>query len=261
MLPLQRKQALLDLLSQRGAATMKELSDHFGVSEMTIRRDLNALEQESCVQRSHGGVIYRGILPSVEEPDAAFKHASNSDVKDRLAAYSVERFVQDGNVYILENGTTVSRMAKLLGVYNELTLLTNGLDTLSLFRPLITDRRSIICCGGMLREVSGTFIGPLAEQFFASYHADTVFISALGYTHENGFTDPNLLDTQVKKAMIGAAKKVVMLLDSSKIGNRYFATVVNLSDIDVFVTDQGIKEADREWIENCGIELHIVTVS
>ncbi|MCZ8510940.1 DeoR/GlpR family DNA-binding transcription regulator [Paenibacillus filicis] len=258
MLPLQRKQALLDFLSQRGAATMKELSEHLEVSEMTIRRDLNALEQENRVQRSHGGAIYIGAVSSVEEPDTASKQARNRDVKDRLAAYAVERFVQDGDVVILENGTTVSRMAELLGVYPELTLLTNGLDTLSLFRPLVTDRRSMICCGGMLREVSGTFVGPLAEQFFASYHADTLFISALGYTAEDGFTDPNLLDTQVKKAMIGAATKVVMILDSSKIGNRYFTTVASLSDIDVFVTDQGIRDADKEWIQNSGIELHII---
>lgn len=258
MLPLQRKQAVLDYLSQQGAATMKQLSDHFGVSEMTIRRDLNALEQENLVQRSHGGAIYVGGVTSSEEPDAAFKQERNREVKARLAAYSAERFVRDGDVLILENGTTVSRMTEFLGAYSQLTLLTNGLDTLTLFRPQVTERRSIICCGGMLREVSGTFVGPLAEEFFSRYHANTLFISALGYTHEDGFTDPNLLDTQVKKAMIRAAKKVVMLLDSSKIGNCYFTTVANLTDIDIFVTDQGIRDADKELIEASGVELHII---
>lgn len=260
MLPLQRKQALLDLLSKHGAATMKELSDHFGVSEMTIRRDLNALEQENRVQRSHGGAVYTGAAASSEEPNAASKQVRNRDVKAKLAAFAAERFVQDGDVLILENGTTVSRMTEFLGVPPQLTVLTNGLDTLTLFRPLVTERRSIICCGGMLREVSGTFVGPLAEQFFASYHADILFLSALGYTPANGFTDPNLLDTQVKKTMIRAAKKVVMILDSSKIGNCYLTKVADLSDIDVFVTDQGIRDADKELIEESGIELHIVPV-
>ncbi|WP_409346069.1 DeoR/GlpR family DNA-binding transcription regulator [Paenibacillus sp. MBLB4367] len=261
MLPLQRKQALLDFLSQRGAATMKELSDHFGVSEMTIRRDLNTLEHENRVTRSHGGAVYCGAVSSIGEPDAASKQARNRDVKNRLAAYSAERFVHDGDVIILENGTTVSRMTEFLGAYPQLTVLTNGLDTLNLFRPLVTERRSIICCGGMLREVSGTFIGPLAEEFFGRYHADTLFISALGYTTENGFTDPNLLDTQVKKAMIRAAKKVVMILDSSKIGNCYLTKVADLSEIDVFVTDEGIRDADKELIKDSGVELHIVPVS
>ncbi|MFC5404119.1 DeoR/GlpR family DNA-binding transcription regulator [Cohnella soli] len=258
MLPLQRKQALLNYLSQRGAATMKELSDHFGVSEMTVRRDLRTLELENRVQRSHGGAVYSGDSSAVEEPNAAAKLASNPDVKGRLAAYAAEKFVSAGDVIILENGTTVSRMAGMLGQYSELTLLTNGLDTMNVFRSFVTDRRAAICCGGNLREVSGTFVGPVAEQFFVSYHADTLFISALGFTAGEGFTDPNLLDTQVKKAMIQAANQVVMILDSSKIGNRYLTTVANLSDIDVLITDAGIRGEDRSFIEDSGVKLHIV---
>ncbi|CAM4226995.1 DeoR/GlpR family transcriptional regulator of sugar metabolism [Paenibacillus endophyticus] len=257
MLPLQRKQAILIYLSERGAATMKELSDHFGVSGMTIRRDLNALEQENHVQRSHGGVIYQDSKLA-QEPDLASKQANNQDIKERLAAFAAEHFIHEEDVLILENGTTVSRIADLLDSFGQLTVLTNGLETLSRFRPHVSERHAIICCGGLLREVSGTFVGPVAEQFFAAYHANTLFLSALGYSPEYGFTDPNLLDTQVKKAMISSAKKVVMLLDSSKVGNRYFSTVAQLSDIDVFVTDSGMREEDRRLIEASGVELHIV---
>ncbi|RKP48954.1 DeoR/GlpR transcriptional regulator [Cohnella endophytica] len=261
MLPLQRKQMLLNYLAQRGAATMKELSDHFGVSEMTVRRDLREMEQENRVRRSHGGAVYLGALPAPEEPEASVKQSRNRDIKQRLAAYAAETFVRERDVIILENGTTVSRMAESLGAYTELTVLTNGVNTMNLFRPLITDRRSMISGGGMLREASGTFVGPLAEQFFASYHADTLFISALGFTAEDGFTDPNLMDTQVKKAMIQASEKVVMILDASKIGSRYFTKVANLSDIDIFVTDSGIRDADRALIESSGAELHVVSIN
>ncbi|MBO9607443.1 MAG: DeoR/GlpR transcriptional regulator [Paenibacillaceae bacterium] len=259
MLPLQRKQALLDYLAQSGAATMKQLSEHFGVSEMTVRRDLNALEQENRVQRSHGGAVYLQHEASKDEPDAAAKSRRNREIKNRLAAYAAERFVRDGEVLILENGTTVSGMTTFLGAYAELTVLTNGLDTSSLFRPLVTERRTLISCGGMLRNVSGTFVGPVAEEFFARYHADTVFLSALGYTHEDGFTDPNLLDTQVKKAMIRAAGKVVMLLDASKIGNRSFTTIAHAAEVDIVVTDSNIHAEDKEKLENSGVELHIVS--
>ncbi|MBP1965338.1 DeoR/GlpR family DNA-binding transcription regulator [Paenibacillus aceris] len=258
MLPLQRKQALLNYISEHGAATMKELSDHFGVSEMTIRRDLNVLEKEKHVLRSHGGVVYRDSPSAEEEPDLVSKQAHNQDIKDRLAAYVAERFVRDGDVLILENGTTVSRIAELLGSFDQLTLLTNGMETLSRFRPLVSERNTIICCGGILREVSGTFVGPVAEEFFERYHADTLFLSALGYLSEEGFTDPNLLDTQVKKAMIRSAKKVVMVLDSSKIGKRFFSTVAHLADIDVLVTDQGIRDEDKILIEESNVELHII---
>jgi len=260
MLPLQRKQALISYLSHKGAATMKELSDHFGVSEMTIRRDLNVLEQEGRVQRSHGGVVYRDAIAAAgqDEPTLSAKQARNPDAKERLAAYAAEKFVHDGDVAILENGTTVSRMAELLGGLDRVTLLTNGIDTLTRFRPHVTERRSIVCCGGILREISGTFVGPVAEEFFSRYHADTLFLSALGFCVEDGFTDPYLMDTQVKKAMIRSAERVVMLLDSSKIGKRYFSPVAGLSDIDIFVTDQGLADTDRASIEESGVELHVV---
>lgn len=270
MLPLQRKQLLIDYLADKGVATMRELSDRFGVSEMTIRRDLNALEQENVIRRSHGGAVYLGARaePGLdeqgqdgtgqEEPELTDKQAHNRDVKERLAAYAAQRFVGEGDIVAMENGTTVSYMVDCLGGMNELTLLTNGLDTLNRFRPYAGERRSAIVCGGILREKSGTFVGPLAEEFFSRYQADTLFLSALGYTPEIGFTDPNLMDTQVKIAMIRAARRVVMLLDSSKIGKRFFAPVAALKDIDVFVTDADISREDRELIESSGVELHIV---
>ncbi len=260
MLPLQRKQALLAYLADKGAATLKELSDRFGVSEMTIRRDLNALEQEHRIRRSHGGAVYQeqtqGIV--LDEPEITVKQAINRDVKERLAAYAAQMFVHSGDTIVLENGTTVSRMAERLCHLEQLTLLTNGIDTLNWFRPYATDRRQMICCGGMFRDVSGTFVGPVAEEFFSRFHADTLFLSALGYSPEAGFTDPNLMDTQVKKMMIRSANKVVMLLDSSKIGKRYFSPVATLADIHVFVTDSGLQQGDRERIEESGAELHIV---
>lgn len=260
MLPLQRKQALIEYLANKGVATMKEMSDWFGVSEMTIRRDLNVLEQENIIRRSHGGAVYLGARPDAgqDEPEMTSKQASNRDVKERLAEYAARTFVQEGDIVVLENGTTVSSMAERLGHLNELTLLTNGLDTLNRFRPLVSDKRTVISCGGILREKSGTFVGPLAEEFFSRYHADTLFLSALGYTQEAGFTDPNLLDTQVKIAMLRSATRVVMLLDSSKIGKRYFAPVAALKEIHVFVTDQGISSENREFIESSGVELHII---
>ncbi len=260
MLPLQRKQALIAYLADRGAATLKELSDRFGVSEMTVRRDLNELEREHRIRRSHGGAVYLQPVQEIgrDEPEMTAKQASNRDVKDRLAAYAVEKFVRDGDTVVLENGTTVSRMAERLGHLDRLTLLTNGIDTLSRFRPYATDKRLIISCGGMFRDISGTFVGPVAEEFFTRYHADTLFLSALGYTKEAGFTDPNLMDTQVKKLMLRSASKVVMLLDSSKIGQRYFSPVASLADIHVFVTDSGISKEERERIEESGVELHIV---
>ncbi|MFS0723134.1 DeoR/GlpR family DNA-binding transcription regulator [Paenibacillus sp. 1P07SE] len=260
MLPLQRKQALITYLADKGAASLKELSDRFGVTEMTIRRDLNGLEHEYPIRRSHGGAVYLDARQEMlqDEPEMETKQAANHQVKERLAAYAAKTFVREGDTIVLENGTTVSRIAERLGHLDRVTLLTNGMDTMNRFRPYATDKRLMISCGGMFRDISGTFVGPVAEEFFTRYHADTLFLSALGYTWETGFTDPNLMDTQVKKTMIRSAKKIVMLLDSSKFGKCFFSPVAELSDIQVLVTDDGLSEENRVRIEESGVELHIV---
>lgn len=260
MLPLQRKQELAAYLADKGAATLKEMSLRFGVSEMTIRRDLNMLERENVIRRSHGGAVYQGVIVPIErqEPAIPDKEAANREIKERLAAYAARHFVRDGDTIALENGTTVSRMAEHLGHLEELTLLTNGMDTFGLFRPYADAGRTIIVSGGILRGKSGTLVGPEAEKFFSHYHADTLFLSALGFTAETGFTDPNLLDTQVKKTMLRSARKAVMLLDSSKIGQRFLSPVASLAEIDVLITDEGVEPSIRIQLEKNGVELHVV---
>jgi DeoR/GlpR family transcriptional regulator of sugar metabolism len=254
VLPIQRRQVLNDYLAHHGGGTVKELSDHFRVSEMTIRRDLELLEQQGHVARSHGGAVYVDKL--LGEPALPDKQARNPEVKEKLAAYAAERFVSDGDVLIVEGGTTVSRMASYFK-QSQLTLMTNGLDALQQLRTAAS-RHTVLCCGGVLREPSGTFVGPVAESFFAQYHAHTAFLSALSFTVEAGFTDPNLMDTQVKKAMLRSAARTVMLLDSSKIGNRSFATVALLDEVTVLVTDKGVPEHVRDACEAAGVELHVV---
>lgn len=254
MLPIQRRQSVHDYLARNGGGSIKELSDKFGVSEMTIRRDLMLLEQQGVIIRSHGGAMFADKL--LEEPKLRDKQSRNADIKERLAAYAAERFVSEGDVLIVEGGTTVSKMASYL-TQSQLTLMTNGLDTLHQLRKT-AGKYTVLCCGGMFREPSGTFVGPAAETFFAQYHARTAFLSSLSFTVDTGFTDPNLMDTQVKKAMIRSAARTVMLLDSSKIGSRSFATVARLDEVSALVTDVGVPEHVREACEAAKVELHVV---
>jgi DeoR/GlpR family transcriptional regulator of sugar metabolism len=254
VLPIQRRQVLQDYLARHGGGKIKELSDHFGVSEMTIRRDLELLGRQGYVARSHGGAVYVDKL--LGEPALPDKQARNPEVKEKLAAYAAERFISDGDVLILEGGTTVSRMASYIK-QSQLTLMTNGLDALQRLRAL-AGQHTVLCCSGVLREPSGTFVGPMAEAFFAQYHARTAFLSSLGFTVDAGFTDPNVMDTQVKKAMLQSASRTVVLLDSSKIGNRSFATVARLDEVSVLVTDSGVPEHVREACAAANVELHVV---
>ncbi|MDF2668591.1 MAG: DeoR/GlpR transcriptional regulator [Paenibacillus sp.] len=253
MLPIQRKHRLIEHLAKHGAATIATLSQIAGVSEMTIRRDLKLLEDEGIAQRSHGGALY---LPT-QEPPLVEKSEKNTEIKTELAAYAAQHFVSDGDVLILEGGTAVSRMAPLLEAFSSLTVLTNGLDTLSVLRRLAS-KHMVVGSGGELREPSGTFVGQNAQKFFESLHADTAFLSALGYTAEAGFTDPNLSDTHIKQCMIRSARRTVMLIDSSKFGQRYLTAVTAASGISAVVTDKGIPENMRMHLQEAGVAVHIV---
>ncbi|WP_143044381.1 DeoR/GlpR family DNA-binding transcription regulator [Paenibacillus sp. CF384] len=253
-MPIQRKSALLQYLSLQSSVTTKELSEKFAVSKMTIHRDLLELEQQGLVKRSHGGAVSVNVL--LEEPALQEKIERNQDIKERLARYAAEQFIGEGDVIILEGGTTAAKMVPYL-VKPDLTVVTNGLDVLTQLKTA-ANRLTVLCSGGILREASGTFVGPVAESFFTQFHAKTVFLSALSFSEEIGFTDPNLMDTQVKKSMIQSGAKIVMMLDSSKYGTRSFATVARLDEISVLVTDDGIPEQIREACDKAGVELHIV---
>jgi DeoR/GlpR family transcriptional regulator of sugar metabolism len=255
LLPIQRKSLLIEYISRHGGGTIKELSEVLNVSEMTVRRDLKQLELEGLVMLSRGGAV--PTQSYIKEPGILDKEAKHRDIKEGLASFAVEHFVKDGEILILEGGTTVSRMASYLQRFGQLTVLTNGLETLNLLRKH-SGRNTVLCCGGTLREMSGTFVGPVAEAFFEQFHANTVFLSALGFTTESGFTDPNLMDSQVKKAMVHSAQQTVMLLDSSKFGQRSFTTALTADEVTAVVTDSGIPEKFKDYFAELGIELYIV---
>ncbi len=255
MLPIQRKSAIIEHLANEGGCTIKQLSQVLKVSEMTVRRDLKQLESSGNVILSHGGAI---LAPDyVKEPQATDKESRNKDVKERLAAYAVKHFVHEGDVLVLEGGTTVARMAAYLHPFSQLTVLTNGLSTLNSLRER-AGQHVVLSCGGTLREQSGTFVGPVAESFFEQFHADKVFLSGLGFTSDTGFTDPNLLDTRVKQAMVRSARQTIMLLDSSKFGARSFTTTVMATEVSAVITDSGVPADIADYFNRHNIPLHIV---
>lgn len=255
MLPIQRKAIIMEHLLQQGGCSVKELTALLHISEMTVRRDLKQLAADGQLKLTHGGAVPAQVL--MGEPAVSDKEIRNPDVKERLAAYAARHFVDEGDVIVLEGGTTVSRMAGYLPKDGRLTILTNGLETLNRLRRAPASH-TVLASGGILREVSGTFVGPLAEAFFQPFHAHTVFLSALGFTAEAGFTDPNLLDTEVKKAMIRSAERTVMLLDSQKFGLRSFTASIQAAGAAALITDSGIPEAIAAYFEEQQVPVHIV---
>ncbi len=237
MLPAQRLQYILQELNEHGSGTIVELSKKYGVSEMTIRRDLKQLEDQGYIRRTFGGAV---TMDGVE-PRYSAKQSVQAEAKQQIARYAAEHFVTDNDVIILEGGTTVTMMSPYLSAYHNLTIVTNGLFTLSELRPLLP-RHTIISTGGMLRDVSFTLVGPTTEAFFGQFHANRVFLSATGWDVRAGFSDPNMLETSVKRAMLCSAETSVLLLDSSKLGTKSLSTFIDANTPVTIVTDHHVSD-------------------
>lgn len=258
MIPAQRRQDILKQVSVQGTGTIAELSERYGVSEMTIRRDLQALEKEGHLKYTRGGAI---ILPKDmlrAEPNYEAKKRQYMGQKAEIARYAAQ-FVVDDDIIILETGTTVTAMVPHLADKENLTVVTNGLFTTNELRMLVP-KSTVICTGGILRGVSFTLVGPVAERFFHEFYARKLFLSGLGFTLDAGLTDPQMIDTQVKKAMIASADQVIVLVDSSKFGIRSFTTVIAPYDIDILITDNGAPADVVKDLEDHGVDVRVVNV-
>jgi DeoR/GlpR family transcriptional regulator of sugar metabolism len=252
VLNLQRQQQIVSFLAQQGAGTIAELSEKFGVSQMTIRRDLVRLEQERVIQRTHGGAIY--VESTNGERTFAVKASLGQAVKDKIAECAVRTFVHDGDVIILEGGTTVASMARFLTEFRSLTVLTNGLQTASNLANLHPSS-TVMVCGGMLRAVNSTLVGPVTADFFKRFRADVAFFSAIGFTADHGFTDANLFESQAKVEMQRAAAQAVLLMDANKFGQSSLVTTFTHEVIDAVVTTDTIPDNYAQYLRTHGVEV------
>jgi DeoR/GlpR family transcriptional regulator of sugar metabolism len=250
----QRRRLIADLVTREGSVSTEALAARFDVSAMTIWRDLTALGQEGKVEQVRGGALRLDVAPEVE-PTYFRKQPLRWQEKESIARYAAHTFVENGDIIILEAGTTVAAMVKYLAQEN-LTLISNGMDTLNETMPLL-HRMTVIGCGGMVRAPALTFVGPQAEQFFRQIRARTLFLGASGLAFPEGITDPNPLEIQVKQAMAASAERVVLMLDSSKFGVRSLATIVPLERIAVVVTDAAAPEESVARLRNMGIDVHL----
>ncbi|MBE2238174.1 MAG: DeoR/GlpR transcriptional regulator [Caldilineaceae bacterium] len=250
-----RRDQIAAYVHEHATATADELGDRFGVSLMTVWRDLTTLEDAGRVRRVRGGAA-RLERRADAEPLYDSKRVLNSLAKERIARYTVEHFAKDGDILFMEAGTTVAAMVKYLSVYQHLTVIGNGLGTMNELARL-SPNVSVYCCGGMLRPVAFTFVGPQAEQYFHDINASTCFLGATGLTLTEGITDVSLLEIQVKRAMAASADQVIFLMDSSKFGVRSLARIVPLNEVDVLVTDTDAPPPFVDALRNLGIDVHL----
>ena len=249
----ERRGRLLDLIRVRGFAALEELVRELGVSESTIRRDLDALEEQGSAKRTHGGVLYAGGMPRLAEFDE--RQPANWAAKRAIASHAADR-IGDGETVLLDGGTTTYEVARLL-VGRSLQVVTNSLPVANLFAS--ESRSDLVLLGGYVSPRTGVCLGPYANELLGRLHVTTTVLSAAGIAEE-GLFNAHLLLAETEQAMLRAAGRVMVVADSSKFGRKSLTLVAPLSDIDVVVSDDGLAAECQARIAAAGPDLVVAVV-
>ncbi len=245
-----RKQAILERLHKKGEIQISDLAEHFGISEMTIRRDLESLEMDGFVRRIRGGAI--PATSRSYEPPILTRESQNHEAKIRIGRAAAE-LLRDGETVILDVGTTVLQMARAINSRMPLTIVTSSL----LIATELSSKPQVrtIVAGGEVRPGELSLIGASTENAFQNFNCDSFFIGVAGVSAANGLTEYNLDDSRVKKSAIKASARKIVLADSSKIGKVAFASVAELSEIDILITDANPINKEIDLIKDAGVEV------
>jgi DeoR family transcriptional regulator of aga operon len=247
----ERRQHLLAKVQKEGRVLVSELSDTLGISRITIRKDLDYLESKGLVQRSHGGALSLQQGSALFDPSLQVKEQMQLKEKLRIAQ-AAANLVEEGQCVLVDSGTTTTVIARELRRFAHLTVVTNAVN---IAKELTGTEFEVILTGGTLRKNSFSLVGPLAEDVLNEIHADILFLGVDGFDVTVGLTTPNLLEARVNRAMVHAAKRVVVVCDSTKFKNRSLALIVPPNEIHTVITDDKIDKADLEKLTTSGIEV------
>ncbi|MEV3980178.1 DeoR/GlpR family DNA-binding transcription regulator [Nonomuraea sp. NPDC049758] len=241
MLAPQRQQAILDLVRQNGGVRVVDLVRTFGVSDITIRRDLELLAERGLLAKVHGGATTIG---STNEPGFAAKSVQQEAEKQAIAGHAAA-LVRPGTAVALSAGTTTWTLAHHLGQVPGLTVVTNSVRVADVFQHAGRPDQTVVLTGGV-RTPSDALVGPVAVAAIRRLNVDLLFLGVHGMTARTGFTTPNMMEAETDRALVEAASRLVVLADHTKWGTVGISTIAELGEADVVVSDTGLPEPARQ---------------
>lgn len=245
-----RRTSLVGLVQQHGFASLPELVNQLEVSESTVRRDLDALEDIGVVRRTHGGAFYSGPSPNLPH----FKQRQEAEWdKKKAIAQAANGLIDDGDTVLLDSGSTTYELARLL-VGRPLQIVTNSLPVANLFN---TDANTdLIIIGGYVHARTGAVQGPYANEMLCNLHVRRAILSAAGI-NERGIFNTNRMLVETQRGMIAVAEEVILVADSTKFGHQSLAHVCTLDQIQKIVVDNHIDGQWKEEASQNGVDLVI----
>lgn len=246
MLPATRRRTIIELVSENGGCAVNELASELDVSKATVRRDLGALADEGLLERSHGGAV--PITSVGREQTHQQKGIQNLTEKATIAERAVEEMIEE-QVVFFDSGTTTMEVAKRISTDDVALAVTNS--------PLIAlelgaEDREVKLTGGTLRGGTRALVGPTAETFMERMYFDLLILGTNGI-NPDGLMTPNEEEARMKGLMIERSKRVVLVADHTKLGERSVVRFADLEDIDTFVVDQKLGETEQKSLEDADV--------
>jgi len=255
MLARQRQAFILDRVREDGAVRVADLVRELGVSDMTVRRDLEILDERGLLEKVHGGAT--SIAGSaVFEPGFAVKSSLQQAEKDAIADAAVG-LAEPGMAVAVSAGTTTFALAQRLANVPGITVVTNSIPVADVLHRAGRSDQTIILTGGV-RTPSDALVGPFAVAALRTVHVDLVFVGVHGMDPRSGFTCPNLLEADTDRALIEAGRRLVVVTDHSKWGVVGISSIARFDQADVLVTDAGLSPEARVILSAAVRELIIV---
>jgi DeoR family transcriptional regulator, aga operon transcriptional repressor len=249
-----RRKEILQILAEKGQVLVESLSEAFGVSEVTIRNDLDQLEKKNMLIRTRGGAIKMetGVGYDTRLAD---KNKINFQQKSRIGQKAAQ-LIQEGDTIIIDSGSTTAEMVRNLPDFNDLTIITNAMN---IANQLVSKSNiNVIIPGGYLRKNSQSLVGSQSEKSLRNFNVDKVFLGVDGFDTKKGIYTPNVEEASLNEIMIEVSKEVILLADSSKFTKRSFAFICALDKIHKVITDNKIGDEDKKRLTDAGIEVIIV---
>jgi DeoR/GlpR family transcriptional regulator of sugar metabolism len=257
MIAAERKNTIKELLLKNNSVKVSDLVKQFNVSEETIRRDLNQLDQEGFLEKNYGGAILLKkhspnhiVLPIQERHQQFYKE------KELIGKKATELISADQTL-ILDAGTTTWHVSRGLEKKGKLTIITNAMNIAE--ECTKNELASIYLLGGKLRRNSLSTVGPQAEAELKKYNANYVFLGTSGISLRQGFTSSDLYEAEMKKAMVSAGQKRVVLADHSKLQKAGLTSFCDFNNVDIFITSDQADEKVLYDIEKAGVKVIAVS--
>jgi DeoR family transcriptional regulator of aga operon len=249
----ERRREILAALHRDGRVLVKDLARQFRISQITIRKDLEFLDGQGAIQRTHGGAlpVQAGALldPTLREKERLHRRQ-----KMQIARAAV-RLVEEGQSVLLDSGTTTTAIARALKDMSRLTVITNAINIAA---ELAGTHIEVILTGGTLRKNSFSLVGPLAERTLRQLSADILFLGVDGFDTRAGLFTPNLLESEVNRVMVEIAGRTIAVCDSSKFGRRSLCNIMSVSAVHQVITDKGIPKPDLRALKDAGVKVTLV---